>query len=368
MKFKINSSELLKRLENANKVVNSKNTLPILGDILFQVKGNVVYLTASDSDVWLSLKCQATDSDCDFSFCVNAKDILEIIRNVNESEITVSVEDRTATWDYGNGQFCLPIDNHDDFPKPTREQMENSVLVDVKSIRDAIKTTMFATTESEIRPFLNGVHFELSEECMSVSATDTFELALYKDTSIKTDTACNITVPKKSCIILSSVLNNQDGDVRMSFNKSSLEVQNGHFKLTSRLIECNYPNCESVILRSYPIEVTIDRVCLIQTLKRVIPASEELSNLVVLFFENGSLTVTADNASFSKSASETISCDCSGDIKIGFKGSSLLEILRNMEDDNITIMLESPTRGAIFRPCVEDGQRERILLLQPSIL
>ena len=371
MEIKVNSNELAKKLEQVTKVVATKSSIPILSDVLVETKGNVMLLTTSDSEVWLSIKCPLLGNFGGLKFCVNAHDLLELVKNLNDGEATISIDEESQQMlcDYGNGNFSMPYDNASEFPMPNMEsENPSSVIVGGKNIMKAIELTSFAVGNSTIRPIMNGIHFVFSESGMTASATNTHKVAVYNDNSIKRDVHIEFTMPKKPSVILSSMLSSVDGDIKISFGASAISVNNTNFKLSARLLEGKFFDCESLTKGIRPISVTIDKVSILQALKRVMPMTNEMSNLVVMFFEQGQVTVTADNAVFGKSASETVKCDCDTELRIGFKCSDLIELFKNIDDDNIVMEMEDSMKGAIVYASSTYSRDEYASLLSSSTI
>lgn len=369
MEVKVNSSELAKRLEQVTKVVANKNVMQILGDVMLDVRGGVMVVTASDSEIWLSMKCPVLDGSQEMKFCVNAHDFLELIKNINDKDITMSLDEEKCQLmcDYGNGNFSMPYESADEFPMPnTDSENAASVIVDGKKIMKAIELTSFAVGNSVTRPVMNGIHFCFSENGMVASATNTHKVAVYNDKTVECNVTGEFTLPKKPSSVLSSILSSVDGDVKISFGGSEISVNNTNFKLSARLLEGRFFNCESLTSVVKPINVTIDKGSILQALKRVMPATNEMSNLVVMFFEQGQVTVNADNLMFGKSASETITCDCDSDLKIGFKCSDLIELFKNIDDDNIVMEMANPMGGAIIYASSTYTRDEYVSLLASS--
>jgi len=371
MEVKVNSSELLKRLEQVVKVVASKSVMQILDDVMFEVRGNVMVLTASDSETWLSVKCPILEASDGMRFCVNAKDFMELIKNIADKELTLSVEEDTSQLlcDYGNGQFSMPYDAAEEYPAPVSSGGGMiSVLVDGKKIHKAIELTLVGVGNSITRPIMNGINFKFGEDGMTVSSTNTHKIIQYKDKSVVLDGAGGFTIPKKPSIVLLSILASIEGEVKLSFDGSSISANNSDFKMSARLIEGAYPNCRSVMPTDNKVVVSIDKGSILQALKRVSPMTSEVSDLVVLSFNDGYVTISADNAMFGKSASETVACNCDGEIKIGFKGSDLAEMIKNIDDDNIIISLSTPKSGALITAASTYSQDEYISMLAPSLI
>ena len=369
MAVKVNSSELAKKLEQVVKVVANKSVMQILADVMIEVRGNVIVLTTSDSEIWLSVKCPLIEAAQEAKFCVNARDFIELIKNINDREITMSIDTESCRLlcDYGNGNFSMPYDDANEFPTPNMEnENPTSVIVEGEKIRRAIELTSFAVGNSTIRPIMNGIHFNFSEDGMVASATNTHKIAVYKDKSINGGNIGEFVLPKKPSSILSSILSLENDDVKISFGGSAISVNNTNFKLSARLLEGRFFDCESLTRSVRPISVTIDKGLALQALKRVTPMTSDASNLVVLFFEQGKVTITADNSMFGKSASETVVCDCDSELRIGFKCSDLIELFKNIEDDNIVMEMVNPMGGVVVYASSMYSRDEYVSLLASS--
>jgi DNA polymerase-3 subunit beta len=376
MEIQLKAKELSAKLKLAAKVINSKNSLPILGDFLFEYKGNsLLYITASDGEQWLSQKMEATSMETsEFKFCVNAPDFQKAIDNLNDYLVKIVLDDnsQTITCDYGNGKFTIPYDNANEFPQANMDTTgTNDLIIDSKQILKAIELTGFATANDELRPVMNGIHFDFFTDGMVCATSDGHKLARYKDKSITMEdggTTPNFTLPKKPANILMSVLNVFDGQVKLSFNDKAISINNSDFKLSARLLDFKYPNYEAVIPKNSPITITIDKNSMLNALKRVLPMANDSSYLVELDFTNGQVTISAKDLDFSKSASETVTCDCDTELKIGFKGSTLIEILRNINDDNVVIELDNPSRAGVFFSAFELTRDEYLSLCMPMLI
>ena len=369
MAVKVNSSELAKKLEQVVKVVANKNVMQILADVMIEVRGSVIVLTTSDSEIWLSVKCPLIEEAQEVKFCVNARDFIELIKNINDREIVMSIDKESCRLlcDYGNGNFSMHYDDANEFPTHNMEnENPTSVIVEGEKIMKAIELTSFAVGNSITRPIMNGIHFNFSEDGMIVSATNTHKIAVYKDKSINGGNMGEFVLPKKPSSILSSILSLENDDVKISFGGSAISVNNTNFKLSARLLEGRFFDCESLTRTVRPISVTIDKGLALQALKRVTPMTSDVSNLVVLFFEQGKVTITADNSVFGKSASETVVCDCDSELRIGFKCSDLIELFKNIEDDNIVMEMVNPMGGVVVYASSMYSRDEYVSLLASS--
>jgi DNA polymerase-3 subunit beta len=246
----------------------------------------------------------------------------------------------------------MSYDDADEFPLANMNTDDlKEFVVDEKKILKALELTGFATANDELRPIMNGIHFDFFSDGMVCATSDGHKLARYKDKSIVREddgTTPNFTLPKKPSNIAMSILSAIEGDIKLSFNDKAISFSNKDFKLSARLIDMRYPNYEGVIPKQSSIVITADKGTLLQALKRVLPMANDSSYLVELDFTNGQVTISAKDLDFSKSASETVTCECDTELKIGFKGSTLIEILRNINDDNVVIELDNPSRAGVF--------------------
>lgn len=373
MEIKVNSSELLKRLELTSKVIAAKNAMQILSDVLIEARKEVMLITASDSEVWLSEKCPAT-SDSDFRFCVDARSFTDAVKNIADMELVLVLDEekKVLTCSYVNGEFSMPYEDSSEFPLSTMDSSELShVIVSGETVAKAIELVSYATAVNNIvQPILNGIHFDFSEGCMTTVATDRNRVARYMKRDIVLDGSnfTDFTMPKKPSVMLTSILKAFNGDVKISFNASSVFVSNSNFKVSARLLEFNYPNYRSVIPNSSPIVVTIDKGFLLQAIKRVLPMSDELSSAILFRFSEGCVLLSAENALYGKHASESVECDCDASVEIKMNGSKVVEALRNIDDDSIVIELTDEKKAAIIYPAFNMSRDEYVAIISPMMI
>ena len=377
MEVKVQVKSLTAILKTAVKVINSKNSLPILGDVLFETKNDALVVTVSDGEQWLSQKCNVDGYDQEFRFCVDAAEFANVISNIGDMPVTITLDEQTKTitceYGNGNGKFSMPYEDANEFPLSNIDTTDTKdLIVDGKKVLKAIELTGFATANDELRPVMNGIHFDFLPDGMVCAASDGRKLARYKDKTITSNnengTTPNFTLPKKPANILMNILSALEGDVKLSFNDKAISINNKDFKLTARLLEAHYPNYEAVIPKDNPITITADKNTLLNALKRVLPMANDSSNLVELAFKNGCVTISATDIDFSKSAQETVACDCETVLNIGFKGSTLAEILKNINDDNIVIELSDPSRAGVFYSAFELTRDEYLSLCMPMLI
>ena len=372
MRFTVSSTALSSRLAALSRVINSKNSLPILGDFLFEISGNNLCLTASDSENVMKTSMEITEPDGDGRFCVGNHDLLEAVKGFSEQPITFDVNytENIAKISYQNGMFSLPIENADEYPQAQSiNEGANVINISSELLYANINRSIFATAQDELRPVMNGIYFDLTPECLAVVASDGHKLVRNKIFSIKSDQPAAFILPKKPAALLKNILQKDGGDVIIKFDDRNAEINYGEGVIQCRLIEGRYPNYNSVIPQSNPNQLIIDRLGLLSALRRVQPFANDSSNLIRFHVEGGTLQLDAEDYDFSKTATERIACDYNGHaMNIGFKGSSFIEILSNFECQEVIIQLADPSRAGLVLPSEQPENQDVLMLMMPMLI
>lgn len=380
MKISFNVDELLPIISQCTSVVNSKSTLPILSNLLFETKndnygGISLLITACDSETWLTMKASLIDGDENMRFCVNANDIYKALVNLKGENVLMSINENNyvVSCEYSNGHFQLPYESADGFPKTTVVTGDVTKMdLDAKHFLSALNQTGFAVANDELRLVMNGVHFDFFDDGMVAVASDGCRLAKLKDMTIRCASENGVngfTLPKKPYNVITNILANTIGNVQLSFDNRVATFGNDCFLLTTRLIEGRFPNYEAVIPKDNNICINVNRNEFVSALKRVLPMSNNTSELVSLKFTPQMLNIGAVDFDFSKSANESLSCDYNGsEMVVGFKGSMLLSILQNIDCDGVSMRFQSPQRAALFIPSSQGENTIYTSLLMPMLV
>ncbi|MBQ4392467.1 MAG: DNA polymerase III subunit beta [Prevotella sp.] len=372
MRFTVSSTALGTRLAALARVINSKNSLPILGDFLFEVIDGRLQLTASDSEVMMKTSLELNETDGNGRFCVGNHDLLEAVKGISEQPITFEIDqmNNLARINYQNGMFSLPVENADEFPQP-QQIGDNATVITIPTsvLAENVNRTLFATAQDELRPVMNGIYFDLTPDHLAVVASDGHKLVRNLILNIRSEQPAAFILPKKPATLLKGVLGKQGGDVVIRFDDRNAEINFEEGIIVCRLIEGRYPNYNSVIPQSNPNQLTVDRVGLLSALRRVQPFSNDSSNLIRFHVENGTLQLDAEDYDFSKTATERIACDYNGmPMSIGFKGSSFIEILSNFECEQVVIQLADPSRAGLVLPMDQPDNQDVLMLMMPMLL
>lgn len=372
MRFTISSTALSNKLVALSKVINSKNALPILGDFLFEVSGQTLKLTASDSENTMFTSLELSDVDGEGRFAIGNHDLLEAVKSLSEQPISFAIdnEQNLAKITYQNGMFSLPVENADEYPlAQTVSESATTIVIGDQLLLDNINRSLFATAQDELRPVMNGIYFDLTPDCLAIVASDGHKLVRNKLFNVKSDQPAAFILPKKPATLLKNLLGKEGGDIIIRFDERNAEVNYGDGIILCRLIEGRYPNYNSVIPQNNPNQIRIDRNGLQAALRRVQPFANDSSNLIRFHVEGSTLQLDAEDYDFSKTATERMSCEYDGQpMSIGFKGSSFIEILGNFSCPEVLIQLADPSRAGLVLPSEQPEGQDVLMLMMPMLI
>ena len=374
MKFVVSSMELLGHLQAISRVISSKNTLPILDNFLFSLEEGKLEITASDLESTLITQVSLENTDGSGVIAVPARILNDTLKEFPDIPLTfeINVESLTIVIQSENGKFSIMGQNGAEFPQMPviKDDQKQHLELDKDLILTAISKTLFATADDELRPVMNGIFLELSPDDITFVASDAHKLVRYKRTDASAGAASSFILPKKPAALLKNILPKEENNIVLEFDDRNASFTLTNYKLVCRLVEGNYPSYNSVIPTGNPFKVTIDRLAMYNTLKRVSVFSNQASNLVKLAFKGNLLDVSAQDIDFSISANERISCQYDGeDMEIGFKSTFLIEILANLTSDEVILELSDPTRAGILLPSESGNENEdTLMLLMPMMI
>lgn len=373
MRFTVSSSALSSKLNMLAKVIGSKNSLPILDCFLFQVANGEMSITASDSDNVIKSTLALTDHDGEGEFCVPNRVILDALKELPEQPLHFDVdaagEAVAIKIVYQNGLYNFTGQSAEEYPRTqSMNDACTTVSLPTEMLINNISRSLFATANDELRPVMNGIYFDLTADALAIVASDGHKLVRSKNFTIKSESPSAFNLPKKPASLLKNILSKDGDDAIIKFDDRSAEIQFTDGVMRCRLIDGHYPNYNSVIPNN-PNEVTVDRRGLQSALRRVLPFASESSQLIRFHIESGRFEVSSEDIDFSTSAKEQLSCEYNGSpISIGFKGSSLMEILSNLTSDNIIIQLADPSRAGIIVPAEQPENEDILMLIMPMLL
>ncbi len=370
MKFIVNSSYLLKQLSNINGVITTNPVVPILENFLFEI--DKTSLTVTASDLQTSMITEITiESKEKGNIAVPARILLDTLKNLPDQPVTFSIDESTYSIEISsdNGRYKLAGENATDFPKVPAVSNDFSATISSEVLARAVNNTIFATSSDELRPAMTGVYVNLGEKNTTFVATDGHRLVRYRRTDIKSETGNSIIIPRKALNLLKATLPTENTDVSIDFNMSNAFFKFGSIRMICRLIDERFPDYENVIPSLSTIKMTISRMELLGSLRRISIYANKTTHQVRLKITGSELQVSAEDLDFSNEANERLSCEHEGeDIEIGFNAKFLVEMLTNLDTDQIRLNMSAPNKAGVIVPAEKDKSEDILMLVMPVML
>lgn len=364
MRFTIDRMSLLRPLGHVSSVVERRNTIPILNNMVLRTSGGQLSLTGTDMDMDI-----VTDVTCavmsEGASTVSAHMLNDIVRKLPEgSEVDIEMADGHAQIRAGRSSFRLPTLPVEDFPAISASELPHQFTVTAADLRDMIDTTRFAISTEETRYYLNGIYFHKSASDMFCAvATDGHRLALSQMTMPQgASDMPSIILPRKAVGELRKLLDDQEGDVQVSLSETRAEFSFGVVRLTSKLIDGSFPDYTRVIPQGNDKILSLDKAAFAAAVDRVSTISSDKTRSVKMALNNGTVTLSASNSDAS-SANEELEVSYQGDaIEIGFNARYLMEITAQIQGDVMQMSLADASAPSLIQAPGDDAN---VFVLMP---
>ena len=372
MKFNVSSSKLFSQLQAVSRVIANKNALPILDDVLFDLKGQQLTLTASDGETTIRTSIEVEGAEGGGKVASAAKLLLETLREFSEQPLQFTIDEQNFAVNMvsQNGTYSFVGVNGNEYPEmPTVEAEARAISLPSHVLQSAIEKTIFCTADDDLRPVMNGIFFDLATDHVTMVATDAHRLVRYMNHSVKADAEAGFILPKKPASLLKNVLGKEDNDVRVAFGQKNTRFEFGQTVIVCRQIEGRFPNYNAVIPQSNQNIVTVDRQTMLNACKRVAVFANNGTALLRLALSENQIKISAQDIDFSTSAEETIACDYNGTpMAIGFKAPFLIDILGSIASADVQLKLADPARAGLILPVENEENEDVLMLLMPMLL
>jgi DNA polymerase III subunit beta len=354
MKFTCEKSVLQNSISTVQKAVTGKSTMPILQGILINVLDNEIILSASDKDLSIETKF-ATEVFENGSIVVDAKLFGEIIRKLPNDVIQINtIGNNTVEIICQKSKFNLIYMNADDFPEMPKINEDMLFKVSQKILKNMIKGTIFATAQDETRPILTGILFEVKNDKLNLVALDGYRLALISE-YINNENAISVVIPGKTLSEVSKILNDDDIDVNITFTPNHILFSLNETRIISRLLEGEFIKYSSIIPNEFNLKIITKRDELISCLERAsLLAKEGNTNLIKLSIEDDNMVITSNSQL--GMVREEINIILQGQpLQIAFNSKYLIDVLKNMEDEEISMEFSSSVSPCIIKNKEKDN-------------
>jgi DNA polymerase-3 subunit beta len=357
MEFVVRKNDLLRELQLFQGIVERKNTIPILANVLMEAKGDQISFLATDLEVGLRSKCAGTVTKPG-ALTLPAKKFYEIVKSLPETDIRIAEDKggvKIAADRFDSRMQTLP---REDFPTLPESGGTPTASLERNAVKEMVAKTQFAITGEDTRYFLNGALFVLKPDEMSLVATDGHRLALVsvtRDGSKSSGAESKAILPKKTLGELGRLLGEGEGDIGYERGENHLFFQVGERMLISRMIDGQFPAYERVIPKGNDKHIEFERDRLTNAVKRVALLSNERSRAVKIQIEKGKVDVTSSSPDLGE-AKETLPVDYSGSpMQICFNAQYVLDFLAAVATDVVSLELKDEVSQAVMKPVGAEG-------------
>ncbi len=359
MELVVRKTELLRELQLFQGIVERKNTIPILANVLVEADGEEVRLLATDLEVGLRSRCQASVAKPG-SVTVPAKKLYEIVKALPETDVRIEEEKggvKVAADRFDSRLQTLP---REDFPTLPDADMEGAVVLPGATLRQMVAKTQFAITGEDTRYFLNGALFVLKSDEMSLVATDGHRLALVSvpregGKKGKAEEETRVILPRKTLMELGRLLGEEDSEVSFSRGENHLFFRIGDRVLISRMIDGQFPAFERVIPKGNDKRVDFERDRLTSAVKRVALLSNERSRAVRFHADKGKVEIVSSSPEFGEAREELIVDYAAAPTQICFNAQYVLDFLAVVETEGVTLEFKDEMSQAVMKPTTPEG-------------
>jgi DNA polymerase-3 subunit beta len=354
MDVQLDRDSFLKGLQMVQNIVEPRQTMPILANVLLETTEQAVHVSATDLEVGASVSVPA-DVRAPGAITLSARKLTEIAKELPAAALSLKVQDNAwVALRCAGASYRLVGLPADDFPPVTPGAPGSWVTVATRTLREMLDRTVFAISHDEGRPPLTGVLFLFQGKELRLVATDGHRLALTTRPLAEAAAGVSGIVPRKGVQEVARVLGSSD-EVQIGIGENQFVLRLPGFVMLARLIEGQFPNYEQVLPRAHPRRVTVSRAALSAALRRVSVMSEERTRPVKLVLNPGVMRLMAAHPELGE-AEESLEVPYVGDeLTIGFNSRYLLEALAPLEADQVVVELKDATSPGVIKSFEEEG-------------
>ena len=367
MKFIIKKNILLENLLNTSKAISSRNLIPILTGIKFDLNDNGLYLSASDSDISIRTfipKEQIQEIIQKGSIVISGKYIVEIIKKLPDTDIVIEVVDGfNMIIQTAGSEFNLNGIDPNEFPNLDLEETKNPIVLNPVVFKNIVNQTFFATSISETRPLLTGINFKLVSDNMEVIATDSYRLAKKEiNLSEKYENDFNIVIPSKNLVELSRMLDDDNENIYLHIFNNKVLFKYKNIIFLSRLISGTYPVSSNIIPNEFKIDIACDYNELYDMIDRAsLLTSDKDKNTIKLSLKDKELVISSNSPEIGK-VEEKVDIDNDGEISISFSSKYMLEAIKSFSSEKVHILMNDDNSPIIVK---SDEEKSLVQLVLP---
>ena len=356
----IDKKEFLEGLNIGGAMAGRAKTIPMYEFAKFDIKGTTMIVSSCDGEASITKRVEViSNTDDDFAFCASPKDIVAVIKSINDTEIKFEVAHNTMLILHKKGEMQLPTRDADDFSMLSEGDMGSFATLKAKDLFNALKEASLFVAADEVRLVMCGVYLKFEDNVMSMASTSGTKLYCNELPCVYANTPMEGIVKHTSTIL--SLINGAE-DVHVCVGERNIYVKVFDSMLCARRIEGNYPKYKAVIPTTHNVTAKILVSDLMDSVRRVSIASPE-SSLLKLTIYGTTLEVSTENVMVNKRAKETHLCEVvGGGLQIGVSSQMLANCLSVIESEYVTMRFTDATRPVVY---IDEANENKIALSMP---
>ena len=370
MKFTIKKDILLEALTKVSKAISTKNLIPVLAGIKFELKKKRLILTASDNDITIQTSIESTNED-DFkienegSIIIQGKYILEIVRKLDDKYINIEVIDELKILIYTDkSEFNLNGISENEYPNISLEESKKKIDITCGVLKNIIIQTAFASSNEETKPVLTGINFNIAGNILECNSTDSYRLARKVITLDKaSEDNYNIVIPSHNLLEFMKILGNDDEIVELHIFNNKILFKTGNLKFESRLINGTYPNTSNLLPDDSILIIHTNLNDLYNVIDIVsILTSDKEKNIVTLETNGDLLTLKSSSIEIGRVEEKmNINKNNDEDIKVSFSARYMMEALKSFSTDNVDLHFVGEIKPILIKSSEDDSLTQLVL-------
>jgi DNA polymerase-3 subunit beta len=348
--LKATQDKVLSVLQSVAGIVERRQTLPILANVLIRKTGTQLQLTTSDLEIQIRTTAEMDGDSGNFTTTVGARKLIDILRSMpSDQPVSLESAQNKMIMKGGKSRFTLQTMPAEDFPLVQEAVNFGPVFsVPQKVLKELLNQVSFAMAVHDIRYYLNGILFVAEGKQLSLVATDGHRLAFSSAILDVEVPKQEVILPRKTVLEMQRLLSDKEGAIEMQFAGNQAKFSFDGMEFVTKLVEGKFPDYNRVIPKNHKNIITLGRVSLLASLQRTAILTSEKFKGVRLNIESGTLRVASNNAEQEEAVDE-IDIDYAGeDIEIGFNVTYLIDALANMDQDMVKMELADSNSSALL--------------------
>ena len=363
MEISFNRKSFIAAFGIGSMMAGKSKLAPALNNAKIVVKQNECMVSSYDGETAIRKRFDIIHSDEDVKFCVNPKDLMNILRSIKDETVTLELSESSLMIRHQKGELSIPIESADDFPQPQLEEGGKEFVLGSESLFTMLNEAKLFRAADALRPVMMGIQLYIGKGTFGVFASDMRFLYNYEEKHECTDDLSSVIFPPGSIDPILNIVNSTE-HVRVVIQSRNVQVISDDSAVVSRIIDGKYPNARAIIPTISNVEAVVDKEELSESVKRASLTSSSVSNIIKMSVEGMSMNIMSEDIDLSKKGVENIMCKSNGNITIGVNYNNVMNAISVLGEE-IHINFIDPSRAMVWK---DSNHERKLVLIMPIVL